>query len=95
MLFRSSLAGLALGGFLIGYLLERPQPENRLVLGLANATRHPAIAAVIAHTNFPQQKLVLPCIILYLLVSVVVTHIALKRVGAKRPPVEPEQRLAA
>lgn len=95
-----SLAGLALGGYLIGYLLERPRPENRRVLGLANATRHPAIAAVIAHANFPQQKLVLPSIILYLLVSVVVTHVAVKRIGANRPPadrppVEPDQRLAA
>jgi len=90
-----SMAGLALGGYLIGYLIEKPRPENRRVLGLANASRHPAIAAVIAHANFPQQKLVLPSIILYLLVSALVTNVAVKQVGAKKPPVEPEQRLAA
>lgn len=90
-----SMAGLALGGYFIGYLLEGSQSENRRVLGLANASRHPAIAAVIAHANFPQQKLVLPSIILYLFVSALVTNVAVKRTGAKKPPVEPEQRMAA
>ena len=46
-----------------------PKPGNRTTLALFTAARHPGIAVAIATTNFPQQKLVLPTVLLYLLVN--------------------------
>jgi len=64
-----SVAAFALVGFVTGQLMGRPNRENSRVLALATASRHPGIAAAIAHTNFPGEKLVLPAILLYLIVS--------------------------
>jgi BASS family bile acid:Na+ symporter len=52
-----SLSAFALVGLIIGHLLGGPEPENRPVLALATASRHPAVALAIAHANFPNQKL--------------------------------------
>ena len=41
------------------------------VLALACATRHPAIALTIATANFPNEKLVPPAILMYLLLSAI------------------------
>jgi len=90
-----SLAGFALGCYGIGFLLESPRPENRRVLALATASRHPAIAALIAHANFPRQKYVLACVLLYMVVSAIVTSIALKRIRAEVTPGVPQKRMAA
>ena len=48
------------------------EPEDRPVLALATASRHPGIAIAIAQTNFPQQKLAMTAVILYLLVNAIV-----------------------
>jgi bile acid:Na+ symporter, BASS family len=64
-----SAVAFALVGFTSGDFLGKPRPENSRILAIATATRHPGIAAAIAHTNFPQQKLVLPAIVLYVIVS--------------------------
>jgi BASS family bile acid:Na+ symporter len=58
------LAGLAVGHFLGG-----PERDDRTVLAIATASRHPGMAIAIAAASFPAQKLVVPAIILYLLVS--------------------------
>jgi bile acid:Na+ symporter, BASS family len=55
-------------GFIAGHPLGRPDRENSRVLAIATGSRHPGIAAAIAHTNFPNQKLVLPAIMLYIVV---------------------------
>ncbi|MDM9384973.1 Na+-dependent transporter [Chlorogloeopsis sp. ULAP01] len=60
-------------GLAAGHLLGGPNPHHRTVLALSTATRHPGVAIVIAHTNFPEQKLALAAILLYLLISGVVT----------------------
>jgi len=73
-----SFGGFALVGYTIGYLLGGPETENRRVLALATASRHPALAVGIAHANFPQQKLAVPAIVLYLMVSGIVTGTASK-----------------
>ncbi len=52
-----SLAGFALAGCFIGHALGGPEPDNRPVLALATASRHPAVAMAIAHANFPEQRL--------------------------------------
>jgi BASS family bile acid:Na+ symporter len=59
-------------GLFVGHLLGGPAPEDRPVLALATASRHPAIAATIAIANFPQQKMVFPAILLYLLLNIVI-----------------------
>jgi bile acid:Na+ symporter, BASS family len=61
-----------------GHLLGGPDPEDRGVLALASSARHPGIALAIAHLNFPDQKLAPAAVILYLLVSAIVTAPYLK-----------------
>jgi bile acid:Na+ symporter, BASS family len=90
-----SFAGFVVIGYIIGYLLERHQPENRPILALANVARHPAIAAVVAHANFPQLKSVLPSIFLYVVVNGVITAVAAKLISARKPPTESPKRMAA
>ena len=90
-----SFVGFALIGYTLGDLLGGPEPENRRVLALATASRHPAIAVAIAHANFPQQKLAVPAIVLYLIVSGIVTGLASKRNRAGSAPTETERRMAA
>jgi bile acid:Na+ symporter, BASS family len=90
-----SLAGFALGCYAIGFFLEAPRPENRRVLALATASRHPAIAVVIANANFPQQKFVLASVLLYMIVCAIVTSVALKRIRAETAPEVPHKRMAA
>ncbi len=63
---------LVVVGLAAGHLLGGPDPEDRTVLALSTATRHPAIAIAIAQANFPDQKLAPAAILLYVLVSVVV-----------------------
>jgi BASS family bile acid:Na+ symporter len=59
----------ALAGLVAGHLLGGPAPEDRTVLAMACATRHPAIAISIAAANFPHEKLVPAAILLYVMVS--------------------------
>ena len=73
-----SLAAFALVGYFVGYLFGAPDPEHRSVLSLATASRHPGLALAIAQANFPEQKLVGPLLLLYLIVSGIVTALAPK-----------------
>jgi len=63
------LAGIAAGHWLGGQV-----PGHRLALSQAAATRHPGIAGLIAHKNFADPQVLL-AIVLFLLVSVVVSTI--------------------
>jgi len=90
-----SFAGFVVVGYVIGYLLEKRRPENRSILALANVARHPAIAAVVAHANFPQLKSVLPSVFLYVVVNAIITAVAAKLVRAKKPSTESQKRMAA
>lgn len=65
-------------GLAVGHWLGGPEPNDRTVLALATTSRHPGVAVAIAHTNFPEQKLALAAILLYLLVSALVTMPYLK-----------------
>ena len=89
-----SLAAFALIGYFVGYLFGGPDPEQRSVLSLATASRHPGLALAIAHANFPEQKLVGPLVLLYLIVSGVVTALAPKLVKTKTTPAADEGRAA-
>lgn len=79
-----SLAGFALIGSIIGHLLGGPEPDNRSVLALATASRHPAVAVAIAHANFPEQTLAGAAVLWYLILSGVVSAFYLARVKRQR-----------
>ena len=68
----------------IGYLFGGPDPEHRSVLAQATASRHPGLAVAIAHANFPEQKLVVPAVVLYLIISMVVTSLAPKLMKGRK-----------
>ncbi|PWT90527.1 MAG: Na+-dependent transporter [Blastocatellia bacterium] len=68
-----ALAAFALVGIAAGHFLGGPESEKRRVLALDTASRHPAVAMGIAHTNFPNQKLTAPVILVYLVLSAVLT----------------------
>jgi BASS family bile acid:Na+ symporter len=72
-----ALAAFVLVGLAVGHLLGGPDPEDRTVLALSTASRHPGVALAIAHATFPEQQLVLAAVLLYLLVSALVSMLYL------------------
>jgi BASS family bile acid:Na+ symporter len=68
-----ALAAFVVAGLIGGHLLGGPTDEDRTVLALTTATRHPGLALAIAQTNFPQEKSTLAAIMLYLLVGAIVS----------------------
>jgi bile acid:Na+ symporter, BASS family len=58
-------------GLLIGHLMGGPETENRAVLALGTACRHPAIALAVATINFPDTQII-GVILLYLITSAIV-----------------------
>ena len=60
-------------GLAAGHLLGGPRPEERNMLALASASRHPAVAVALALANFPEDKLVVPAVLLYLVVCAIAT----------------------
>jgi bile acid:Na+ symporter, BASS family len=78
------LGGFAAAGFLIGHVLGGPEPANRPVLGLATATRHPAVALAIAHANFPEQGLASAAVFLYVMLAGVLSALYLAWVNRTR-----------
>jgi bile acid:Na+ symporter, BASS family len=89
-----SLAAFALIGYVVGHLFGGPDREDSFVLAMATASRHPALALAIAHANFPQQKLAAPAVLLYLIVSGVVTGLASKLMRKTKTPAENEEPTA-
>jgi BASS family bile acid:Na+ symporter len=65
----AALVAFVVVGLAAGHLLGGPDAEDRTVLALSTASRHPAIAMAIAQTNFPEQKLVMAAVLLYLMVN--------------------------
>lgn len=68
-----ALAVFSLGGLAVGHWLGGPAPEERTVLALSTASRHPAIAIAIAAVNLSEPKPVLGAVLLYLIVSALVS----------------------
>lgn len=68
-----ALAAVVIFGLVIGHALGGPEPENRSSLAIATAARHPGIAIALTHANFPEQKLAMGAVLLYLLVNAVVS----------------------
>jgi BASS family bile acid:Na+ symporter len=82
-----ALAAFVLAGTAIGHFLGGPKPENRPALAFSTASRHPGIAIAIAQVNFPQQKLAMAAILLYLLVNAVVSIPYLLWIKRRHPDV--------
>jgi BASS family bile acid:Na+ symporter len=66
-----AIIALTFVGLAMGHILGGPSDDNRTVLALATASRHPAVAIAIASTNFPGEKLVVAAVLLDLIVSAV------------------------
>jgi len=90
-----SLAVFALIGYILGYLFGGPKTEDRSVLAVATASRHPGLALAIAHANFPEQKLAVPAVVFYLIVSWVVTGLASKFIKRVQNPADAEGQTAS
>src|SRR5215207_5654293 len=58
------IAGFSIFTLLIGHLLGGPVPEDRTVLALCTATRHPFVAIALAQANFGSERLAAPAIFL-------------------------------
>ncbi len=65
---------LALIGLLVGHLLGGPRGDDRTVLALSSAARHPGVAIVIGAALFPdQKKLIAVAVLLELIVATIAT----------------------
>src|SRR5262249_33025366 len=68
-----AIIGITIIGLGVGHSLRGPLPEDRPVLALATACRHPAVAIAIASNVFPNEKAVGAAVIVNVLVAAVVT----------------------
>jgi bile acid:Na+ symporter, BASS family len=67
-----AIAGFVAVGLGVGHALGGPAADERMVLALSTASRHPVIALTIAKVNFPNEPYLGATIVLYLLVGAVV-----------------------
>src|SRR5262249_38590772 len=67
-----AIAILTFASLAVGHLLGGPEPGNRTCLALASSTRHVGLAAVIAVSNFPEDR-PLPIVLVFIGVSTVAT----------------------
>jgi len=76
----------ALVGAASGYFLGGPDPNERVVLAMATATRHPGIAITLAITNAGEtpKKLLVAAVILYLIVSAIAVTPFLKWLSGRK-----------
>jgi BASS family bile acid:Na+ symporter len=68
-----AFAAFAVAGLAAGHLIGGPRPDERAVLAIASANRHPALAIAIAHASFPNHRLAAPAVLLYLIVAGIVS----------------------
>lgn len=68
-----AIVAFSLVGLAAGHRLGGPDPDDRAVLALATASRHPGVALAIASANFPGEKLVPAAVLWYLIVSAIVS----------------------
>ncbi|SEA38951.1 bile acid:sodium symporter family protein [Variovorax sp. YR216] len=65
-----AIAVFVVVGLAAGHWLGGPELEDRVVLGLSTASRHPGIALTLASFNYPNEHGVTAAIMLYLLVNI-------------------------
>ncbi|MDM0026242.1 bile acid:sodium symporter family protein [Variovorax saccharolyticus] len=70
-----ALIAFIVAGLAAGHWLGGPDAQDRVVLALSTASRHPGIALALATINFPNEPGVTAAILLYLLVNVLVSMV--------------------
>lgn len=73
-----AIAVFVLAGLAVGHWLGGPDPDDRTVLALATATRHPAVALAIVH-ELPERPTALAAILLILVFGAIVSTPYVKR----------------
>jgi BASS family bile acid:Na+ symporter len=68
-----ALIAFAILGLAVGHLFGGPGLEERVTLALSTASRHPALALAIAGVNIPEERRVISAVVLYILVSALLT----------------------
>jgi BASS family bile acid:Na+ symporter len=79
----AAMLAFSLIGLGVGHLLGGRVPGDRATLALSTAARHPGVAMAIAKVNFPEQTLVLPAVLMYILLNAIVS-LGYSRWAAKR-----------
>ena len=79
-----AIVGFATVALLIGHLLGGSEPEDRVVLALANASRHPGVAIAVAGLVAPELPDATAAILLYLLVSTIAGSVYVRLAGRAR-----------
>jgi bile acid:Na+ symporter, BASS family len=67
------IAVMAVIGLVVGHVLGGPRSDDRTVLALSTASRHPAVALAAAVASGEETKAVLAAILLYLIVAAIVS----------------------
>ncbi len=67
------MAAVVAVGLAAGHGLGGPHPDDRTALAMAASMRHPGVALAIARANFPEERRVAAAVLLFLLVSLIVT----------------------
>src|SRR5690606_1752812 len=65
----AAMAVFVAAGLAAGHWLGGPAPENRVVLAMSAASRHPAIALAVARANFPYEPRLGATVVLYVIVA--------------------------
>jgi bile acid:Na+ symporter, BASS family len=68
-----SIAAFVVVGLTVGHFFGGPGSEQRVTLALSTASRHPGLALAIAGANIPEEGRVISAVLLYLVVSGLVT----------------------
>ena len=82
-----AIAAFALCTLFLGHLLGGPVEENRSVLALCTATRHPFIAITLIQANFPDEKLGVPAVFMALIVTSIasIPYVRMRKAKSARP----------
>ncbi|MGZ3522381.1 MAG: bile acid:sodium symporter family protein [Vulcanimicrobiaceae bacterium] len=71
----ASIVGFILIALAAGHFIGGPSDNNRAVLAISSAFRHPGIAMTIAASTFPDQKLAPAALTLYLLLGAIISQL--------------------
>ena len=81
-----AIVAITIVGLAVGHLLGGPERDDRVVLALSSASRHPAVAVAIASSVYPGEKLVGPAVLVDLIVVALVSVPYLKLLKRGRRP---------
>lgn len=83
------IAAMAASGLAIGHLLGGPDPDDRTVLALSTASRHPAVALAIGVAAGEESQKAMAAVLLYMLVAIIVSipYVAWRKRSTAHAPV--------